>query len=228
MALFAKERNLTPSLALFNPSMSLLRHNFWHVLYLSFLPRLLFAAGLAALVDGSKLASGERLATGLIISGIGLVWYLSTVTAFIYFQTQVTQHKYPTIMEALRASLPRIPAYLMTAGLSFLLIVFGLLLFIIPGLILLRGFFLAPYYAVDEKMGPIQALGRSLAVTKPVSGWIWGVIGIQMLIAIGALTFQDIPGIGPVVTMAISYLYIFAPVLRYAEIEKDIPAIKQT
>lgn len=223
--MLAKDKNLTPSLALFNPSIRLIKDYFWQVMYLSFLPRLTFSAGLTAIVIGSEFATGSRLIIGSVVAAIGLIWWITTVTGFIYLQAKAAMHSEVSAMEAFRLSLPRIPAYIVTAGLSFLLIFLGLLLFIIPGLILLRGFFLAPYYAVEQKLSPVKALKKSLAMTKPVAGWIWGVIGIQLFVAIGALSFRDIPGIGPIIALAIGYLYIFAAALRYAEIEKNIPAI---
>jgi hypothetical protein len=68
----------------------------------------------------------------------------------------------------------------------------GLILFIVPGLIMLRRYFLAPYVLLDTRCSIKEAMERSAAMTKPYSKYIWGVIGVMFLIGLANV----IPGIG--------------------------------
>ncbi len=95
-------------------------------------------------------------------------------------------------------------------------IVLGLALFIVPGLILIRRYFLAPYAMVDKDMGIMEAMRYSAELSKPYSGYIWGVIGVTILIAVTNI----VPIFGALIALVLSVLYSVAPALRYQELKK--------
>jgi len=71
--------------------------------------------------------------------------------------------------------------FLTFLGISILyaIIVFvGFLLFIIPGVIWMTKFFLAPYYAVDKGLNPIEALKASSAATM---GMKWDILAFYIV-----------------------------------------------
>jgi hypothetical protein len=97
-----------------------------------------------------------------------------------------------------------------------LYIVVGLIFFIIPGLIMLRRYFLAPYVMLDEKVTVKEAMEKSAAITGQFSRSIWGIIGIMFSIS---LLFA-FPFIGWMIAFVAGMLYSAAPALRYLELKK--------
>lgn len=91
----------------------------------------------------------------------------------------------------------------------------GLILFIIPGLIMLRRYFLAPYVMLDTRCSIKEAMERSAEMTKPYSKYIWGVIGVMVLIGLANV----IPGIGWLIAFVLGMFYSLAPALRYQELK---------
>jgi hypothetical protein len=96
-----------------------------------------------------------------------------------------------------------------------LYVVVGLILFIIPGLIMLRRYFLAPYVALDTKCSIKEAMDRSAEISKPYSGYIWGIIGVMLLIGL----INIIPGVGWLIAFIVGMFYSVAPALRYHELQ---------
>jgi uncharacterized membrane protein len=92
----------------------------------------------------------------------------------------------------------------------------GLILFIVPGLIMLRRYFLAPYVLLDTRCSIKEAMERSAAMTKPYSKYIWGVIGVMFLIGLANV----IPGIGWLIAFIFGMFYSVAPALRYQELKE--------
>lgn len=96
------------------------------------------------------------------------------------------------------------------------IILIGFALLIIPGLILLRRYFLAPYVMLDKKLGIREALDSSAALSKKNTGAIWGVIGVMFLIGLANI----IPIIGGLAAFGLGCLYSVAPALRYQQLKK--------
>jgi hypothetical protein len=101
-------------------------------------------------------------------------------------------------------------------------IIVCLFLLIIPGLIMLRRYFLAPYVMLDTKCSITEAMERSAEISKPYSGYVWGIIGVMFLIGL----FNAIPGIGWMVAFILGMFYSVAPALRYQEL-KHVHTIRQ-
>jgi len=225
MRIFTSDRKLTPSWSLVEPSIALVKKYIWHVLYLSFLPGLLM---LVALVLFGDVASGTesfttvepRHAFGAGLFIVAIIWSLIAMPAFIYLQLKAVNGEVPSIVECYQKGigylLPLIGMYLVAAFLTLI----ALLAFIIPGLLLIRGFLLAPYYVVDKKMGPLEALKQSYRDSRSVTVYIWGVIGVTGVFAILGSILGIIPVIGSFLSLATGYIYIFSEPLRYVEVIK--------
>jgi hypothetical protein len=97
-----------------------------------------------------------------------------------------------------------------------LYILAGLVLFIIPGLIMLRRYFLAPYVMLDTKCDIKSAMERSAEITKPYSGYVWGILLVMTLIGL----LNILPGIGWMLAFALGMFYCAAPALRYHELKE--------
>jgi uncharacterized membrane protein len=98
-----------------------------------------------------------------------------------------------------------------------LYVVVGLILFIIPGIIMIRRYFLAPYIMLETRCGTKEAMERSAEITTPYSKSIYGVIGVMFLIGLANV----IPGVGWMIASILGMLYSVAPALRYQEL-KDV------
>jgi hypothetical protein len=92
----------------------------------------------------------------------------------------------------------------------------GLLLFIVPGLIMIRRYFLSPYVMLDKKLGIRESMEESAALSKLNTGSIWGIVGVMLLIGL----VNIIPIIGGLASFALGALYSVAPALRYLQLKK--------
>ncbi len=104
-------------------------------------------------------------------------------------------------------------------GLTFVMgivIFLGFLLFIVPGFFMIRRYFLAPFYLVDQNLSISEAMNRSAVESKPFASAIWGVIGVIVLLSLVGI----IPVIGAVISLILTALYSVAPAMRYFEIKK--------
>lgn len=99
------------------------------------------------------------------------------------------------------------------------LFVVGLLLFIVPGLIVIRRYFLAAYYLVDQDLSISESMKKSAAATKSHAMAVWGVLGVSFLIALTSIA----PLLGAVISTILSTLYACAPAFRYLELGGTSP-----
>jgi hypothetical protein len=224
MKIFRTDRPLAPAFSLVGPSLRLLREHIWPVFYLGFLPILILTIGIVLLTSrvnpetGAFTVFDDREIAGVIITITGAMAAIAAFPGLLYLQLQAIKKKSPTALESVQAGLPRLPALIVLGILESMLIVGGLILFIIPGLILLRKFFLSQYYVIDKKMGPIAAMKQSMKDSNPNAGPIWTVIGVSFLFGILSSFVGYVPVIGYIASLIVSFLYVFAPAFRYGEI----------
>jgi uncharacterized membrane protein len=83
--------------------------------------------------------------------------------------------------EVIFSGLDRFLPYLGVTLLMGLGMFFGLLLFIVPGVLVGLGWSMAPYYVIDANLGPIEALGASWRATKGR----WGTLFLLGLASFG-------------------------------------------
>lgn len=97
-----------------------------------------------------------------------------------------------------------------------ILIVVGLLLLIIPGVILMWRFFLAPYILIDKDKPIAEALHESWRMTK---GHAWAIYSVIIVLLVLGLT-GIVPLVGGLIAAVLTAIYSVAPALRYEEIKK--------
>jgi uncharacterized membrane protein len=218
MSIFATEKPLTPSWQLLPTSFAFLKRNFWLLFSLA------IAASIAAAIETPSLddlTSYQTETTGIIamLSFVGMVWSILFAPALIYAQLRILKGEPVTFSEAARQGFSffwrLVGLYILTG----LIVLGGLLLLIVPGLIFIRRYCLAPYYLIDQNLSIREALRRSAASTKPVSGFIWGVLLVDLLIGLAGGIVSSMTFVGVILGTILTFFYSFALPLRYLELE---------
>jgi hypothetical protein len=102
-----------------------------------------------------------------------------------------------TIGESLRRGLSRWPVLAIASLISWALIMFGFILLIVPGLILLAMFFAVTPAVVIESRGPIASLGRSRRLSKGGRVRVLGVMVVAWLITLlPTMALWTVAGVG--------------------------------
>jgi hypothetical protein len=96
------------------------------------------------------------------------------------------------------------------------LVFVGFLLLIVPGVIMLRRYFLAPYVMIEKNTGIRESLDRSAELSQINTGSIYGILGVMFLISLVGI----LPFIGGLASFALGALYSIAPALRYQQLKK--------
>ncbi len=224
-----KSTGLTGSFQLFTSSKDLVMKNLNVFAILYALPFLLM---LLNLFDGKRLSETnesmglDRLsragAIGLIGFGAAIAAITVVLSIIVQIMTliagfEVGRGKKPTLKD-LWEDTKRYGLRLMGLGIVVGLMFFGgLILLIVPGLIVLRRYYLSPYYLIDKDLTIGEAMRRSAADSKPFSSAIWGVIGVSILLSFVGI----LPLIGELVSFVLVALYTAAPPLRYLEIKRQ-------
>lgn len=99
---------------------------------------------------------------------------------------------------------------------TLIIVVVGLFLLIVPGLIFLRRYYLAPYAMIDKNLSIGDALNKSAELSKLNTGAVWGLFGVMLLIGLIGI----IPFVGGLVSFVVGSLYSVAPALRYQQLKK--------
>lgn len=224
MKLFRADHKLTPSFDLINPSIKLLRENIWSVFYLMFLPSLIIVVGSVMFADASQpngtIVLTDAAKTGIALMILGAILTILTLPGAVHMQLKAVRGGTPIPRESFKAGLRRMFPLIIAMILMEFAILGGLLLFIVPGLFLIRSYYLTQFYVIDQKLGPIKALKKARSDSKPNAGYIWGTIGVLILFSLLSSTLVWIPVIGNVLSLIVGLLYAFAPAMRYDEIKK--------
>lgn len=218
MSIFATEKPLTPSWQLLPVSFAFFKRNFWLLFVLA------IAATIAATIDTpsvDELSSYQAETGGILglLSFAGLAWGVLFAPALVYAQLQILRGESVTFGKAARQGFSffwrLVGLYILTG----LIVLGGLILLIVPGLIFIRRYCLAPYYLIDQNLSIRESLRRSAASTKPVSGFIWGVILVEIVIGIAGSILSTMTFVGLILGTIVTFFYCFALPLRYMELE---------
>lgn len=225
----AKSPNMTPSFDLFTKSKELVVKN-WKVFGLLYLPSLLYAlnTGLHSSNNRSVSFAGYEVSSSSFelkasIVGLVLVFFLAFVVIEALIQILLQILTYRTA-KGEQPSLPELWQDAKKYGWRLIklwirvgfYILGGLLLFIVPGIIMIRKYFLSSYYLLDRDLTSKEAMRQSAEDSSKYSGAIWGVLGVGVVLAFAGV----IPVLGGLIAAALAGLYSVAPAMRYFEIKK--------
>lgn len=219
--------NQTPSFQLVTVSARLWFRNYNTCIVATILPGLLVLLG-GLLANGLQSGFNFWVILGLTSAFIGTIWQVLNLPTLCYLAVRVVHNHLPSVREIYSNGLRLLPRIFGLFAIVALLALGGLLLLIVPGLIVVRRYALAPYYLIDQNLGIRQAMARSAADSKPVSRYIWGVFGIYVVAtALCIAIFSRIlPPYGNIIGAFLTSLLLFMPALRYKEVALRQPALE--
>lgn len=217
---------LPSAFELFRPSRAAVMRNLNAFLLLVLVPAMYFL--FVSLLNAREIASIETAKshaapiTGLaaILWLIGLVYTFAVMAAVPYLQLKSAQGEAVEFDETLRHGwhyFRRVVGLYIVVGLA---IIIGFLLLIVPGIIMVRRYFLSPYFLIDQDLTIRKAMQASAAATKGRAMAVWGIVGVDALVSLPAI----IPIVGTIISAVLQLLYSCAPALRYEQIKRLPPA----
>jgi len=216
----AKEKQLlVSSFSLFSKSYDLVVRNWQKFAVLSILPFIgLILSTKTNNYEYDKLPqfSGNTIIAVIIF---GTIFILATfIVRFMttVLELEAAQEKTPSFKHLWDVTkkywLRLIGLYIMIA----LMVIGGLLLLIVPGFIMIRRYYLAPYVMINEDLSISESMKKSAELSKPYSGFVWGIIGVSIILSIPGI----IPRVGAYIAFILAIFYSVAPPLRYLELKK--------
>jgi hypothetical protein len=162
--------------------------------------------------DFSGSTTGFVALFGLIVLGL----YVFVALLQYVLNSKTAEGETPTFGQLM----PVVQKYGMRLiGLSLLIgiyVLLGFIAFIVPGLIFIRRYYLAPYVMLDKDLSIREAMKESDRLTKPYSGAVWGLIGVSILLSLTSI----LPLFGWILSFVLTVSYSVAPALRYQELKK--------
>lgn len=218
----ASRRTLLGAFELFTPSQKAVMLNLTSFVIIVLLPGLLYAVANTA---NRKHATWWETYTRTPGTHpvMGSIWLLAFVLSIItlgaqpYLELMSIRGKTIATMDAIKRGLHFFWRLLGLYIVTGLLIAVGFVLFIVPGVIFARRYFLASYFLVDKDLGIGEAMHQSAAATKGLTGAVWGVIGVMVLLSFASI----IPLIGVFIAAILQLLYSCAAALRYEELHSN-------
>ncbi len=206
-----KDSKLTPSFELLKPSTNIIRDNLLIYFVLAVLPSLILGFQFARFGTNASIILSSGI---IIISIISLLLYPPLIYTYLHTAKGKKVELSESIIESYKHFWPLIGVTI----LSGMIILLGLLLFIVPGIIMLRRYMLAPFYVMDRNLGITEAMTTSAAESKQYSGPVYGILGVNLVFAIIGV----VPVLGQIIASILQILYSVAPAIRYLEIKEAV------
>lgn len=146
-------------------------------------------------------------------------WVLSMLLTlgFVRVSLMLSRDKRPEI-SMLYSSGPWLIAYILATICYGLAIMGGILLLIVPGIIFSVALGMYPYFIIDKKMGPMESLKASRALTKGVR-WQLFVFGcVIVLLNLGGLLCLIVGLLWTIPTSYIAMAYVYDQLSKQSEL----------
>jgi hypothetical protein len=147
--------------------------------------------------------------------------YFVFLLAVPTYALAVADNKLISAKQAMRFSFMKFFSLIIAFILTGLIVGVSVLLFIIPAIWTIAWLYLAAYAVVDKDLGPINALKESKRLAAEHKGKVWGVIGVGLLVSIGAGVLGFIPLVGDVAAMAATLWAAASAALLYRWLQKQ-------
>jgi uncharacterized membrane protein len=147
--------------------------------------------------------------------------YFVFLLAVPTYALAIADNKQMTAKEAMRFNFAKYLSVFVAFILTALIVVGSLLLLIIPAIWTIAWFYLTAYAVVDKNLGPIAALKESKRLAAAHKGKVWGLIGVSVVLSIGANVLGYLPLIGDLAAMAVSLWIATTAALLYRWLQKQ-------
>jgi hypothetical protein len=149
------------------------------------------------------------------------ILFLIFLVAFPTYGLAVADKKQLSLREIVRPSFAKFMSVLVASILSGLIVGVSLLLLIIPAIWTIAWLSLYSFAAVDKNMGPVAALKESKRLASEHKAKVWGIIGVGVLMSIGAGIISVIPFVGAAAIAAVSVWVYVAAAILYRWLQKQ-------
>ena len=147
---------------------------FFVVTVVTFLPVILLGALTTAIPESDA-------AQNFIMLGLAFVWLMVLSAVILHAAFQEMRNRPVNLVGSLKVGLRRFLPLILLGCVEGVLIVFGFMLLVVPGLILYTMWFVAVGACVVERLGPWKSLRRSGELTK---GHRWKIFGLLLLVLV--------------------------------------------
>lgn len=159
----------------------------WALLKANFLPLLGFALLSAALIilpqvmvgyTLKMIGKGEDILFQILAAPIPFIFHVIAHMGRVKITLDFCDNAKPDI-NSFFSPLPQFLNFIAASILFQIMVGAGIIFLIVPGIILALTFAFFPYFIIEEKCGPIEALSRSAAIT---AGAKWNLLGLGVLL----------------------------------------------
>lgn len=202
-------KQITPAIDLLVPSIEIIKNNIFTYFVLAVLPMLVITYGSKDISNDLNLIFNQWLALG---SFLGILF----MAPLAYTLTLTSKGEEVSLDQSITNGYKY---FFRLIGLNIIIgfaVIIGLILFIIPGIIMIRRYYLSSYFLIDQNLSIKEAMNKSANISKQNSSAIYGIIGVLLLFSF----FGILPGIGAIISSILQFLYSVAPGLRYHEMKK--------
>jgi hypothetical protein len=147
--------------------------------------------------------------------------YFIFLLAIPTYALAIADNKQVTAADVMRFTLIKYVIMLATVLLTILIVVGSLLLLIVPLIWTLAWFYFGTYVVIDKPMGPIEALKESKRLASQHKAKVWGIIGVSILVSIGASVLGRVPVVGDVALAAGSLWAAASSAILYRWLQKQ-------
>ncbi len=215
----ASNPNQLPSaFSLFKPSWEGLKQNLLELVVVWLAPTL---AAVLLLVAGGSMTSNGTDGAGAVLFGLGvivLLLYLALIgPAIIHIQLKSSLMEKATYESAWETSKKYWWRFLLLSIMVGVVVFIGFLLLIIPGVILLKRYFLSHYALIDQDLGLVDSMRKSNELSRNRSMSVYGILGVNILINIPSV----IPLVGGIISFVLQVVYFCAPAIRYQQLKSS-------
>ena len=221
---------LPGALTLFEPSWEAFKLNFWTFVTVFIAPIIVLLVPGFIAVYGIYMDSADYQLThakpqivfnilAIAIGIVGVILMSFVLTAMMYvLKYQSAKGNKMSVKDVWQQTQPYWWRMFRLYVVRNLVIGIAFLLFIVPGLFMWRRYMLAPYYLLDKNTSVGEAMRQSAADSMRVSGAIWGMMGVYIIISLSGV----IPLAGYVLGPIIGTVYCCAQALRYLQVKKAL------
>jgi len=158
---------------------------------------------------------------GVLMEIIAAILVLLNVSATIVLQVDAAAGRTLSVGRMYREAIRFLPRIIGFGAIFGLLFIGGLLLFVVPGLIVMRRYIFGPYCIVEDDLGIRAAMQRSDQLSKPITKQLFSMLLIVcafglVTVGLGRLP-EPIAFYGSLLATVLPIAYFYLPALRFRE-----------